>query len=96
MDIKCDNKIKCSRYNDWYQSIDNCVVIFNEPDHFFSIFRSLSKIIIYIYVKMHIIFVTLTRLYRGEELKGHFMSKTKRKAMIFFFQLHFSLSRLHT
>jgi hypothetical protein len=44
---------------------------------FFSFIRSLSKIIIYMYVKMHIIFVTLTHRYWGEELKGRLMNKTK-------------------
>jgi len=44
---------------------------------FFSFIRSLSKIIIYMYVKMHIIFVTLTHRYWGEELKGRLMNKKK-------------------
>jgi hypothetical protein len=42
---------------------------------FFFFLRSLSKVIIYMYVKMHIIFVTLTRCHWGEELKGLLMSE---------------------
>jgi hypothetical protein len=43
------------------------------------------------YVKMHIIFVTLTHRYWGEELKGRLMTKRREKKS-FFFQLHLSHS----
>lgn len=73
-------KSKLSLSNDWYQSIANCVVRFNgaSPFLFFFLSRSLSKIIIWTYVRMHISFVTLTHHYWGEELRGPLMNvKTK-------------------
>ena len=89
--IQCDNKIKRSPSNDWYQSIDNCVVKFNGASHllFFSpLIYSLSKIIISMDVKMHLIFVTLTHRFRGEELKGRLMhGEMKRRKNLFLFLL---------
>lgn len=66
-----------------------------------SLNHSLSKIIIFIDVNMHIIFVTLTHRFRGEKLRGHLMhgyivNKKERKwtrSLHSFFLLLRSLSR---